>query len=242
LGCAVSRDGLNLTLHTKDESQVHARYDIVRTMRASICVLGPLLARRRQARVAMPGGCAFGHRPIDLHLKGLQALGGELDLEGGDIVMRCDRVQGRTIFLGGQFGSSVLATANVLCAAVLGDGTTIIESAACEPEVVNLAELLRAMGAQISGAGSPRITVNGVQELGGADHAVIPDRIAAGTYAIAAGMTNGDVILEGFPTTAFSPRSTFSNRWVFTFSRSGMNPIRPSPMSASPVIDGCRPR
>jgi UDP-N-acetylglucosamine 1-carboxyvinyltransferase len=168
-------------------------------MRASVCVLGPLLAKRGKVRVSMPGGCSFGDRPINLHLRGLEALGAKIHLEGGDIVARCDRLQGATIFLGGPFGSTVLGTANVMSAATLAQGKTIIESAACEPEIADIAKLLNAMGAKISGAGTPRITIEGVDELGGATHTVMPDRIVAGTWAIATAMTNGDVLIDRFP-------------------------------------------
>jgi UDP-N-acetylglucosamine 1-carboxyvinyltransferase len=147
----------------------------------------------------MPGGCAFGDRPIDLHLRGLEALGAKIELDGGNIIARAERLQGATIFLGGPFGSTVLGTANVMSAATLAKGRTIIESAACEPEIADLAILLNAMGAKISGAGTPRITIEGVEELGGATHTVMPDRIVAGTWAIAAAMTNGDVKIERFP-------------------------------------------
>ncbi len=188
-----------LTLVSEDENRITARYDIVRTMRASICVLGPMLARRRRAVISMPGGCAFGDRPVDLHLKGMKALGAKVELRGGDIVVTADRLRGATIFLGGAFGSTVLGTANVMSAASLAQGTTIIEGAACEPEVVDLARLLTRMGAKIRGAGSPRIVIDGVDQLGGADHTVMPDRIVAGTYAVASAMTNGDVILDEFP-------------------------------------------
>ncbi|HIA71867.1 MAG TPA: UDP-N-acetylglucosamine 1-carboxyvinyltransferase [Phycisphaerales bacterium] len=199
LGCNVSRTDDKVTVIAVDETKSHARYDIVRTMRASVCVLGPLLARRGEVRVSMPGGCAFGDRPIDLHLRGLEALGAKIELDGGNIIARADRLQGATIFLGGPFGSTVLGTANVMSAATLAKGRTIIESAACEPEITDLANLLNAMGAKISGAGTPRITINGVEELGGATHTVMPDRIVAGTWAIAAAMTNGDVEIERFP-------------------------------------------
>jgi len=199
LGCDVSREGDKVTVTSVDETQSHARYDIVRTMRASVCVLGPLLARRGEVRVSMPGGCAFGDRPIDLHLRGLEALGAKIELEGGNIIARAERLQGATIFLGGPFGSTVLGTANIMSAATLAEGRTIIESAACEPEITYLAMLLNAMGAKISGAGTPRITIDGVEELGSATHTVMPDRIVAGTWAIAAAMTNGDVKIERFP-------------------------------------------
>lgn len=189
-------------LHVQDQSEIHARYDIVRTMRASICVLGPMLAKRGSARVSMPGGCAIGQRPVDLHLRGLEALGAIITLEGGDIVAnvpQSGRLIGDTVFLGGPFGSTVLGTANVMSAATLAQGTTIIECAACEPEIVDLANMLIAMGANIVGAGSPRITIQGVETLGGVDHTVIPDRIEAGTFMCAAAITGSTLTLENCP-------------------------------------------
>lgn len=199
LGCEVTGHGRTCTIQTTDMAATHARYEIVRTMRASICVLGPLLASRGEARVSMPGGCAIGDRPVDLHLRGLRALGAQIELDGGDIIARADRLKGATIFLGGPFGSSVLGTANVMSAAALAEGRTVIESAACEPEIAGLAELLNAMGANIQGAGTPRIVIEGVDQLHGADYTVIPDRIVAGTLAMAIAMTNGDAILTNFP-------------------------------------------
>jgi UDP-N-acetylglucosamine 1-carboxyvinyltransferase len=188
-------------LQSLSETASHARYDVVRTMRASICVLGPMLARRGSARIALPGGCSFGDRPVDLHLRGLAALGAQISLRNGDIVAQAPggRLRGARIFLGGSFGSTVLGTANVMSAACLAEGTTVIESAACEPEVVDLATLLTDMGAHIEGAGSPRITIHGVHELHGADHRVIPDRIEAGTFMCATAITNGNLILENCP-------------------------------------------
>jgi UDP-N-acetylglucosamine 1-carboxyvinyltransferase len=196
LGCVVERqaDG-SLKIEVTDEKNSHARYDLVRKMRASICTLGPLLAKRKFARISMPGGCAIGDRPVDIHLRGLEALGAVIDLDGGDIIARADKLVGAEIFLGGNFGSTVLGTANVMSAATLAKGTTTIESAACEPEVVDLANYLNAMGAKITGAGSPRITIEGVTELKGVTHTVIPDRIEAGTFMIAAAITNGEVHL-----------------------------------------------
>ena len=190
-----------LALETVDSSPSHARYDIVKTMRAGVCVLGPILARRGTARVSMPGGCAIGQRPIDLHLRGLEALGAEISLSQGDIVARAPggRLRGGRIFLGGPFGSTVLGTANVMSAATLAEGATVIESAACEPEIVDLAGLLNAMGARITGAGTPRIIVEGVRELGGARHRVMADRIEAGTFMCAAAITGGDLTLENCP-------------------------------------------
>lgn len=200
LGCQVARgDDGSLTLSVSDPEPALAQYDIVRTMRASICVLGPLLAKRGRARVSMPGGCNIGDRPVDLHLRGLRALGAQIHLEGGYIVAEAPRLVGKHIFMGGPFGSTVLGTTNLMSAAALAEGTTTIESAACEPEVVDLANLLDRMGAKITGAGSPRIVVEGVDRLHGADHVVIPDRIEAGTYIMAAAITNGDVVLENCP-------------------------------------------
>lgn len=197
LGCEVERqpDG-QLKVEVKDEKNSHARYDLVRKMRASICVLGPLLAKRGYARVSMPGGCAIGDRPVDIHLRGLEALGAVIDLDGGDIIARANKLVGTEIFLGGNFGSTVLGTANVMSAATLAKGTTVIESAACEPEIVDLANYLNAMGAKITGAGSPRITIEGVNELKGTQHQVIPDRIEAGTFMVAAAISNGEVTIE----------------------------------------------
>jgi UDP-N-acetylglucosamine 1-carboxyvinyltransferase len=200
-----------ITFRAVDESQSHARYDIVRTMRASISALGPMLARRGYARISLPGGCAIGERPVDLHLRGLAALGASITLEGGDIIARAPSagLLGTTIFLGGTFGSTVLGTANVLCAATLARGTTIIESAACEPEIIDLATMLNAMGAHVRGAGSPRITIEGVPELHGVDHTVMPDRIEAGTFMMAAAITNGDVTLDNCPMDALLAATYF---------------------------------
>ncbi|NCF40860.1 MAG: UDP-N-acetylglucosamine 1-carboxyvinyltransferase [Planctomycetia bacterium] len=200
LGLEVSRtEGGAMRFRTVDPSAIHARYDIVRTMRASICVLGPLLARRGRAIVSMPGGCAFGSRPVDLHLRGLEALGARIRLDGGDIHCEADELVGTTIFLGGPFGSTVLGTANIMSAACVAKGTTVIESAACEPEIADLARLLNSMGARITGAGGPRLVIEGVDRLGPATHRVMPDRIVAGTYAAAVAVTNGDVVIEDFP-------------------------------------------
>ncbi len=199
---ASAESGMDISFRVQDPGKCHAPYDIVRTMRASICVLGPLLAKRGQARVSMPGGCAFGDRPVDLHLRGLRALGADISLEQGDIVARAPisgRLKGARVFLGGPFGSTVLGTANVMSAATLAEGVTVIECAACEPEVVDLANLLNSMGAHVRGAGTPRIVVEGVSELHGATHTVIADRIEAGTYMMAAAITNGHLTLENVP-------------------------------------------
>jgi len=196
LGVNVSRDEKGgLHLKVEDEMNCHAEYELVRKMRASVCVMGPLLAKRRAAQVSLPGGCNIGDRPIDLHLQGMKCLGAEEELISGDIHLRAKRLKGTEIFLGGPFGSTVLGTANVMMAAVLAEGTTTIESAACEPEVIDLANYLNACGAHITGQGTPRITIEGVKELHGCEHTIIPDRIEAGTFMIAAAITNGDVVL-----------------------------------------------
>jgi UDP-N-acetylglucosamine 1-carboxyvinyltransferase len=166
-------------------------------MRASVLVLGPLLARHGQARVSLPGGCAIGARPIDLHIAGLQKLGADFDLVNGDVLLKAKKLVGTEIFLGGPFGSSVTATTNVMMAAVMAEGRTIIESAACEPEVVDLANFLNACGARITGHGTPVVAIEGVAGLKGTEHTVIADRIEAGTYMVAAAITNGDLELIG---------------------------------------------
>jgi len=172
-------------------------YDLIRKMRGSICILGPLLGRLRRARVSLPGGCVIGPRPIDLHLKGIGKLGARVTIEGGYVSVAAPRLVGADVFLGGRAGPTVLGTGNVMMAAALAEGVTIIESAACEPEVVDLANFLNAMGARITGAGSPTLTITGVKELHGAEHEVIPDRIEAATFAIAAAATGGEVTLLG---------------------------------------------
>lgn len=172
-------------------------YDLIRKMRGSICIMGPLLGRLRRATVSLPGGCVIGARPIDLHLKGFQALGAKIVVESGYIRAHAPKLTGGEVFLGGRSGPTVLGTANVMMAAVLAPGVTVIESAACEPEVVDLAHFLIAMGAKIVGVGSPTITITGVKTLHGAQHEVIPDRIEAATFAIAAAATNGEVTIHG---------------------------------------------
>ena len=184
LGAEVERaSGTVIIAAVKIESI--APYDVVRKMRASVCVIGPLLGRCKEATVSMPGGCVIGDRPIDLHLKGFEALGAAVRVEGGNIKVFAPKLTGAVVNLRGKFGPTVLGTDNVMMAAALADGTTVIEGAAQEPEVVDLANFLNKMGAKIEGAGTRRIIIEGVKELHGAEHDIIPDRIEAGTFLIA---------------------------------------------------------
>ena len=200
LGAKVSRDEGGLHIDASVIDNPVGEYEIVRKMRASICILGPLLARCGTVKVSMPGGCAIGDRPVDIHLRGVKALGAKIHLENGYIVAEAPAggLVGTQIFLGGPFGSTVLGTDNVMMAAVLAKGTTIIESAACEPEVADLANCLNAMGAKISGIGSPRLVIEGVKELKPITYSVIGDRIEAGTFMVAAAITKSKLRVNGF--------------------------------------------
>jgi UDP-N-acetylglucosamine 1-carboxyvinyltransferase len=193
IGCKVTIESNgDITIDSTTIGKAVGEYDIVRKMRAGICILGPLLARCGKAQVSMPGGCAIGYRPVDIHLRGLRELGAQIQLENGYIAADTTRgLKGNEIFLGGAFGSTVLGTANVLMAATLAKGTTTIESAACEPEITDLANCLNTMGAKITGIGSPRLVIEGVKELKPFNYEVISDRIEAGTFMIAAAITKG---------------------------------------------------
>jgi UDP-N-acetylglucosamine 1-carboxyvinyltransferase len=193
-----------ITVIPKTQIKPIAPYKLVCQMRGSFCVLGPLLAKLGKARVSLPGGCVIGVRPVDLHIKGLVALGAKIKIEGGDVVAQTNRLRGRQIYLGGLFGSSVLATANIMMAATLAQGKTIIECAACEPEVVDLANFLIKMGARIKGQGTPSIEIDGVKRLSGAMHKVIPDRIETITFMIAAAITKGTVEIKDVNINHFS--------------------------------------
>ena len=198
LGCKVVREdnGLLSIDSTVIDNPV-GEYEIVRRMRASICILGPLLARCGRAEVSMPGGCAIGDRPVNLHVKGLQELGAKVHLKNGYIIAEAlNGLTGKDIFMGGPFGSTVLGTANVLTAATLAKGRTTIESAACEPEIADLANCLNQMGAKITGIGSPRLVIEGVEQLHPVEFEVIPDRIEAGTFMVAAAITAGELRLQ----------------------------------------------
>ena len=193
LGANVDIDGDNAVINADGVESVEAPYDLVKTMRASVLVLGPLLARHGHARVSLPGGCAIGARPIDLHLKGFAAMGAEISLDHGYVEARVDRLKGANIYFDMP---TVGGTENLMMAATLAEGTTILENAACEPEIVDLAQALNGMGAQIRGAGTDTITIEGVDELQPMDYRVMADRIEAGTFMVAAAMTKGDVLVK----------------------------------------------
>jgi UDP-N-acetylglucosamine 1-carboxyvinyltransferase len=195
LGAQVERASGTVSVTAEKVNSV-APYDIVRKMRASVCVLGPLLGRCKEATVALPGGCVIGDRPIDLHLKGFEALGTAVRVEGGDIKVFAPKLRAAKIGMHGAFGPTVLGTDNVMMAAARADGVTIIEGTACEPEVVDLANFLNKMGAKIEGAGSNRIVIEGVRELHGAEHRVIPDRIEAGTFLVAGAIAGEGVTVK----------------------------------------------
>src|SRR5215475_13645482 len=195
LGAEVERASGVVTVKAEKVDTV-APYDVVRKMRASVCVLGPLLGREKEATVSLPGGCVIGDRPIDLHLRGFEALGAAVRVEGGDIKVFAPKLTGAVINIQGKFGPTVLGTDNVMMAAVLAEGVTVIEGAAQEPEVVDLATFLNKMGAKIEGAGTRRIIIEGVPELHGAEHRVIPDRIEAGTFLVAGAIAGKGVTVN----------------------------------------------
>lgn len=197
LGARVNYEDGRLTIEPAGYKEYIAPYKYVKEMRASVCVLGPILAKQKRARVSMPGGCIIGPRPIDLHLKGIKALGADLKIEHGYVVASAGELKGTNIYLGGAFGSSVLATANTMMAATLARGRTVIENAACEPEIVDLAEFLIKMGARIKGQRTHIIEIEGVRQLGGVkNHRIIPDRIETSTYMIAAAITKGNITIK----------------------------------------------
>ena len=193
LGVKTERDEERLTLQADSLVSTEAPYELVKTMRASILVLGPLLARFGEARVSLPGGCAIGQRPVDQHIKGLQAMGAQIDIEQGFVVARASRLKGARIVTDMV---TVTGTENLMMAACLAEGETILENAAREPEVVDLAKVLVAMGAQIEGAGTDRLVIRGVERLHGASHRIMADRIETGTFLCAAAACGGDVTVR----------------------------------------------
>lgn len=195
MGVDVSLDEkLGVGLAASNVHNLSAPYELVKTMRASILVLGPMVARFGEAKVSLPGGCAIGQRPVDLHIRGLQAMGARIDIEQGYIHARADRLKGARIVMDLV---TVTGTENLMMAATLADGVTVIENAAREPEVVDLAECLNAMGARVRGAGTDVITIEGVSSLKGATHRIMPDRIETGTFLVAAAATGGEIKLKG---------------------------------------------
>ena len=192
-GLKVTQDGDKVTLNGSAIDKLEAPYELVKTMRASILVLGPLLARFGEAKVSLPGGCAIGSRPVDQHIKGLQALGAEITVDAGYIYAKCKKLKGARIVTD---MITVTGTENLLMAATLAEGETVLENAACEPEVTDLANLLVAMGAKIEGIGTNRLVIQGVAELHGAKHAVISDRIEAATFLCAVAATGGDITIR----------------------------------------------
>ena len=199
-GLSVTRDDENVTLNGANITSLEAPYELVKTMRASILVLGPLLARFGEAKVSLPGGCAIGSRPVDQHIKGLRAMGAEITIEGGYIYAKAKKLKGARILTD---MITVTGTENLLMAATLADGETVLENAAREPEVTDLANLLVAMGAKIEGIGTDRLVIQGVAELHGAKHAVISDRIEAATFLCAVAATGGDILLTNTRTDIF---------------------------------------
>jgi UDP-N-acetylglucosamine 1-carboxyvinyltransferase len=195
LGAQVERASGTVTVNAEKIESI-APYEVVRKMRASVCVLGPLLGRCKEATVSLPGGCVIGDRPIDLHLKGFEALGAAIRVEGGNVKVFAPKLTGAIINLTGKFGPTVLGTDNVMMAAVLAEGITVIEGAATEPEVVDLADFLNKMGAKIEGAGTRRLIIEGVKELHGAEHDIIPDRIEAGTFLVAGAIAGQGVTIK----------------------------------------------
>ena len=194
MGAKVACDDVScIDIDCSSVNQYRASYDLVKTMRASILVLGPMLAHFGEAQVSLPGGCAIGSRPVDQHIKGLQAMGAEIDIQHGYIKARAKKLHGARIVMDMV---TVTGTENLMMAASLADGETILENAAMEPEVIDLAECLMAMGAKITGLGTPRLVIQGVERLHGAEHAIIPDRIEAGTFLCALAMRGGKIILR----------------------------------------------
>ena len=199
MGVRVAREDGGASLDASGVSEPFAPYELVKTMRASILALGPLVARFGEARVSLPGGCAIGERPVDLHLKGLEAMGAEVGIESGYIHAKASRLRGARIFMDTV---TVTGTENLMMAACLADGETVLENAAREPEIVDLARCLVAMGARIRGHGTDEVVIEGVKRLGGVDYAVMPDRIEAGTFLAAAAATRGSITITHAPAEA----------------------------------------
>ena len=196
LGASVERSSGNVRVEARSLHS-EAAYEQVRKMRASICLMGPLMARMQRCVIPLPGGCVIGDRPVDLHIRAIQALGAQVQIERGNLIIEAPRgLKGATVDLSGDHGPTVLGTDNLMMAAVLAEGTTVIESAASEPEVVDLANFLNSMGANVKGAGTDVIRIRGVHKLHGTEYSIIPDQIEAGTFMCAAAITRGDVMVQ----------------------------------------------
>ncbi|MFP4027001.1 MAG: UDP-N-acetylglucosamine 1-carboxyvinyltransferase [Candidatus Brocadiia bacterium] len=230
-------DSDTIRMQVVDETNCTCPHDPAIEMRASVCILGPLLARRGKAEVPLPGGCVIGERPIDLHLKGLRALGAEIEQKNGYVFAKADKLVGNRIYMGGPRGSTVLGTANVMMAATLAEGVTTIEHAACEPEIRDLANYLTACGALIEGAGTNTLTIEGVKRLEGTLHRVIPDRIEAGTFACMAAVAGDEVVLEGArPDHMSAIMDTMENMGVkFKVHDKGITVLPPEKLIASDI-------
>lgn len=235
LGVSVEFDGGHGVLLRAEKIRSHeAPYDLVKTMRASVLVLGPLLARTRRARVSLPGGCAIGARPINLHIKGLERLGASMRTEHGYVEAAAERLTGAEVVFD---KITVTGTENLMMAAALANGVTILQNAACEPEVVDLAEMLNKMGAKIAGAGTPTITIEGVSELKGTSHRIIPDRIEAGTFLVAGAITNGGIeILESNPSHLSSVIDKLRDTGVNIETAPGRMTVRGGELKAADVV------
>lgn len=230
-----------IDLQVRDATRCEAETDLVKRMRASFCVLGPLVARRGYAKLSLPGGCRIGDRPVDLHLKGLAALGATINTENDQVVARAQRLRGAVINLTGQFGSTVTGTCNVLCAAVLADGDSWIEGAAREPEVIDLGNFLCTLGARIDGIGTSRIHVRGVPQLSAGTYEVIPDRIEAATWLTAAAITRGGLKLHNIRRSHLTSVIATLRRVGLTIDGAGSDlvvhgdrPLRAVPVIATP--------
>jgi len=235
LGKKIEFSGHSMLIRELSNEPYEALYDVVRKMRASIAVMGPLLARRGKARISLPGGCVIGPRPIDLHIRGMKALGTEITIQHGYIWAQAEELTGKKINLLGNNGPSVLGTENVMMAATLAKGITVIEGAACEPEIEDLAKFLISIGAEIKGAGSSIIEIKGVEGLGGGPYSIIPDRIETGTFIAAAGITGGDITIKNANVAHLDSIIEFFSKAGIEFEIKSMNEFRVRGINIKPV-------
>jgi UDP-N-acetylglucosamine 1-carboxyvinyltransferase len=236
LGANIERVGKNTWKIIPTNLHPNAPYELVRKMRASICLLGPLVARLKKAKIPMPGGCVIGHRPIDLHLLALNEMGAQVSLNQGVVEVDGSSMKPTSIFIGGRHGSTVTGTANAIMASVLTSGTTLLDGAACEPEIVDLCTMLGKMGAQISGIGSHLLEITGVEKLHGCKHRVIPDRIEAATYIMAGAISRGSIRVHGM-----NPGHLGAFSKVMKESGVLLNPVADDIISVSTDPNGLKP-